>query len=112
MNVLLVFILEQRPYIFIGLSAALASSLVWLLIFGIFNHKQGMDTLIALMEHPLLMSVSNSFNSMQEKKISLSENSTPVKSKTSNWIYLFQREFATVDPELVDVCYSYLDFEV
>ncbi|KAH6826978.1 protein N-terminal asparagine amidohydrolase family protein [Perilla frutescens var. hirtella] len=67
------------------------------------DSSQGMDTLISLMEHPLLVSASNSLNSMQEKKISFSENSSPVTSKISKWVYLFQREFATVDPALVDL---------
>ncbi|XP_047940109.1 protein N-terminal asparagine amidohydrolase-like isoform X2 [Salvia hispanica] len=64
------------------------------------DSSQGMDTLVALMEHPLLVSASESFRSMQEKRISLSENSC---SKSSKWVYLFQSEFATVDPALVDL---------
>lgn len=63
-----------------------------------------MDTLFALMEHPVLVSISNSFKSTQEKKISVSENSSSERSKISKWVYIFQREFATVDPALVDVC--------
>ncbi|PIN25177.1 hypothetical protein CDL12_02075 [Handroanthus impetiginosus] len=65
--------------------------------------SQGVDTLIALMEHPLLVSASNSFKSMAEKKISISENSSLERSKISKWVYIFQREFATVNPALVDV---------
>ncbi|PIM97031.1 hypothetical protein CDL12_30506 [Handroanthus impetiginosus] len=55
------------------------------------------------MEHPLLVSASNSFKSMAEKKISISENSSLERSKISKWVYIFQREFATVNPALVDV---------
>ncbi|KAG6420229.1 hypothetical protein SASPL_116750 [Salvia splendens] len=75
-----------------------------LMLSGKLVRYEGMDTLVALMEHPLLVSASESFRSMQEKKISLSENSC---SKSSKWVYLFQSEFATVDPALVDVCRSY-----
>lgn len=66
-----------------------------------------MDSLNALMEHPLLVSISNSFKSIQEKKISVSENSSSERLKTSKWVYIFQGEFATVDPALVDVCFYY-----
>ncbi|KAL3622428.1 hypothetical protein CASFOL_033839 [Castilleja foliolosa] len=62
------------------------------------DSSQGMDTLIALMELPVLMSASNSFKSMPEKKLSVSEPS----SKNRKWVHIFQREFATVDPALVD----------
>ncbi|KAK6162913.1 hypothetical protein DH2020_002754 [Rehmannia glutinosa] len=65
------------------------------------DSSQGMDTLIALMEHPVLVSASNSFKSMAEKKLSVSEIS--VRSKISKWVYIFQREFAIVDPSLVDI---------
>ncbi|KAK6162865.1 hypothetical protein DH2020_002706 [Rehmannia glutinosa] len=65
------------------------------------DSSQGMDTLIALMEHPVLVSASNSFKSMAEKKLSVSEIS--VQSKISKWVYIFQREFAIVDPSLVDI---------
>lgn len=70
--------------------------------FSIFHHKQGVDTLKALMEHPDLVSASNSFKSMTEKKFSVSD---PVRSRISKCVYIFQREFATVDPALVDVCF-------
>lgn len=66
-----------------------------------------MDTLGALMEHPLLVSASKAFGSMQERKISFSDYSSPEKSNISKCVYLFQREFATVDPSLVDVGYAY-----
>ncbi|KAI3444946.1 hypothetical protein Pfo_001611 [Paulownia fortunei] len=71
--------------------------------FAADNSSQGMDTLIALMDHPVLVSASNSFKSMAEKKFSVSENSSSVRSKISKWVYIFQREFATVDPALVDL---------
>ncbi|KAK4414412.1 protein N-terminal asparagine amidohydrolase [Sesamum alatum] len=67
------------------------------------DSSQGMDTLIALMEHPVLVSSSNSFKSMAEKRVSVSGNSSSVGPETSKWVYIFQREFATVDPALVDL---------
>ncbi|KAL7158192.1 hypothetical protein ABFS83_02G125500 [Erythranthe nasuta] len=65
--------------------------------------SQGTDTLIALMEHPDLVSASNSLKSTIEKKFSVSEDSNSVKSKISKSVYIFQKEFATVDPALVDL---------
>ncbi|XP_051143848.1 protein N-terminal asparagine amidohydrolase isoform X2 [Andrographis paniculata] len=63
----------------------------------------GMDTLVALMEHPLLVSASNTFNTVVEKNISISGNSSSVTSSVGKLVYIFQREYATVDPTLVDV---------
>ncbi|KAL0429318.1 UNVERIFIED_CONTAM: protein N-terminal asparagine amidohydrolase [Sesamum radiatum] len=67
------------------------------------DSSEGMDTLIALMEHPVLVSASNSFKSMAEKRVSVSENSSSVGPEISKFVYIFQREFATVDPALVDL---------
>ncbi|KAL0425559.1 UNVERIFIED_CONTAM: protein N-terminal asparagine amidohydrolase [Sesamum radiatum] len=55
------------------------------------------------MEHPVLVSASNSFKSMAEKRVSVSENSSSVGPEISKCVYIFQREFATVDPALVDL---------
>ncbi|KAL6569776.1 hypothetical protein OROMI_014290 [Orobanche minor] len=72
---------------------------------------QGTETLIALMEHPLLVSASNLLKSMSEKKLSLSEVSGSGHSEVGKWVYVFQREFATVDPALVDVIsFAHMDF--
>lgn len=49
------------------------------------------------MEHPLLISSSQSFKSLQEKKVSADDLAA------SKYVYVFQREFATVNPALVDV---------
>jgi len=53
------------------------------------------DILSALLENPILVSASTSFKANPEKKFSFSER--------SKWVYLFQREYATVDPAFVDV---------
>lgn len=62
-----------------------------------------MDTLIALMKHPALVSASNTFKSIPERKISVDENRSSEVSRNCKWVYLFQREYATVDPALVDL---------
>ncbi|XP_050235121.1 protein N-terminal asparagine amidohydrolase isoform X2 [Mercurialis annua] len=58
--------------------------------------SQGTDT---LMEHPLLLAASLSFKAKQEHNFSQSNLQTSMRSR---WIYIFQREYATVDPQLVD----------
>ncbi|KAL5549694.1 hypothetical protein UlMin_004925 [Ulmus minor] len=60
------------------------------------------DKLVALMEHPMLVAASNSFKAIPERKFSVPEDSDPGRMPTSKWVYLFQREYATVDPNLVD----------
>ncbi|KAL3832898.1 hypothetical protein ACJIZ3_007634 [Penstemon smallii] len=67
------------------------------------DSSQGMDTLIALMEHPDLASAANSFKSIPERKISVSQTSSLQGLRNSKLIYVFQREFATVDPSLVEL---------
>ena len=66
-----------------------------------YANGQGKDILLALLENPILVSASNSFKANPERKFSVSEESTLERSK---WVYIFQREYATVDPGLVDVC--------
>lgn len=64
---------------------------------------QGTDVLDSLMEHPILVSASESLNAIPKRKFSVSEESNAERS-TSKCVYVFQREYATVDPALVDVC--------
>ncbi|XP_068329531.1 protein N-terminal asparagine amidohydrolase isoform X2 [Pyrus communis] len=63
---------------------------------------QGWDTLVALLEHPALVEASNSFKAISERRFSVREESVLDTSPRSKWVYLFQREYATVDPALVD----------
>ncbi|KAK2367832.1 protein N-terminal asparagine amidohydrolase family protein [Trifolium repens] len=63
------------------------------------SHSQEVDILLALLENPILVSASSSLKANTERKFSASEESTPERSK---WVYLFQREYATVDPAFVD----------
>ncbi|XP_065872149.1 protein N-terminal asparagine amidohydrolase isoform X1 [Euphorbia lathyris] len=66
------------------------------------SHSQGSDTLTTLMEHPFLASTSHSLKAMQERKISITEDCGSQRPIQSRWVYIFQREYATVDPALVD----------
>ncbi|XP_054814680.1 protein N-terminal asparagine amidohydrolase isoform X2 [Prosopis cineraria] len=61
--------------------------------------SQGIDTLLSLLENPFLVSASNSFKAIPERKFSVSEESCPDRSK---WVYVFQSEYATVDPAFVN----------
>lgn len=63
---------------------------------------QGGCDLVALMEHPALVSASLSFKAIPEKKFSASDASSDELTKSKH-VYLFQREYATVDPMLVDL---------
>lgn len=68
--------------------------------------EQGSDMLVALMRHPTLKSASCSLKDIPERKFTGSEESGSGRSRRSKCVYIFQREYATVDPALVDVCYS------
>ncbi|KAK9284046.1 hypothetical protein L1049_012306 [Liquidambar formosana] len=64
---------------------------------------QGSNTLLALMEHPILVAASDSFKAIPERKFSVCEESCSERSTLSKCVYVFQREYATVDPALVDL---------
>ncbi|KAB1224911.1 Protein N-terminal asparagine amidohydrolase [Morella rubra] len=57
---------------------------------------QGNNAVFALMEDPILVSVSNTFKAIPEKKFSTNEESSLERS--NKWVYVFQREYATVNP--------------
>ncbi|XP_034704638.1 protein N-terminal asparagine amidohydrolase-like isoform X2 [Vitis riparia] len=65
--------------------------------------SQAGDLLMALLEHPVLVSSSHSFKAIPERKFSVSEQAGSEGSTQSKCVYVFQREYATVDPELVDL---------
>ncbi|XP_052490081.1 protein N-terminal asparagine amidohydrolase isoform X1 [Gossypium raimondii] len=66
------------------------------------SKSQPSDLLVALMEHQVLVSATHSFKSIQERKVSASMDSKLItSSNSSRYVYLFQREYATVDPSLV-----------
>ncbi|KAG2671507.1 hypothetical protein I3843_13G000900 [Carya illinoinensis] len=64
--------------------------------------SQGSDTLSALMEHPILASVSNSLKAIPVRNFSVKDESAQERATKTKWVYVFQREYATVDPALVD----------
>lgn len=66
-------------------------------------HEQGIEILVTLMKNPILESAARSFSSIEETKVSCSETSAPNK-----YVYLFQGEYATVDPSLVHVCFPFI----
>ncbi|KAL8262520.1 hypothetical protein R6Q59_023869 [Mikania micrantha] len=62
------------------------------------DSSSGHEMVISLLEHPDLVSASRSFCVIPERKLSISEE--PVQAKS---VYVFQREYATVDPALVEI---------
>ncbi|KAL6129861.1 hypothetical protein ACLB2K_068243 [Fragaria x ananassa] len=71
------------------------------------EQQQGWDTLQALLDHPSLESASNALKAIPEKKFSVSQDSVP----ESRWVYLFQREYATVDPAFVNTDFPFTDIK-
>ncbi|KAL9371762.1 hypothetical protein Peur_036902 [Populus x canadensis] len=63
------------------------------------DSSQERGALVTLLEHPKLVAASNSFEAMQEVKLSASKE----YALQGRWVYVFQREFATVDPALIDM---------
>ncbi|KAK8936524.1 hypothetical protein KSP39_PZI011848 [Platanthera zijinensis] len=59
--------------------------------------SKGSEILSSLLDHPALTASSNRLKATPEKKVSFSEESPPAK-----YLYVFQREYATVDPSLVE----------
>lgn len=64
------------------------------------SSSQDIKTLISLMEHPSLKSASSSLNSMSQRRLSASYDSGSQRCKL---VYIFQKEYATVDPSLVQL---------
>ncbi|KAF6139160.1 hypothetical protein GIB67_023213 [Kingdonia uniflora] len=67
------------------------------------SSSEGREILTALLEHPILVSASESFKTIPEKKISLAGEFGLEKDSQTKHIYVFQREYATVDPAFVEV---------
>lgn len=65
-------------------------------------NSKGSSDLVALLEHPVLVSASLSFKAITENKFTISDTSSDEVDQKRH-VYLFQREYATVDPTLVDV---------
>ncbi|THF99266.1 hypothetical protein TEA_017103 [Camellia sinensis var. sinensis] len=83
-----------------------SSSQVLLPMYSLYEnlfYEQESDMLFALMEHPILVSASSSLKAIPEWKFTISEESGSERSRQSKCVYIFQGEYATVDPALVDV---------
>ncbi|CAI0428202.1 unnamed protein product [Linum tenue] len=63
------------------------------------SSRQGKEVMFGLMEHPAVVAASDAFKSFPERKFSVLEDPG---LQDRRWVYLFQREYATVDPSLVE----------
>ncbi|XP_068652903.1 protein N-terminal asparagine amidohydrolase isoform X2 [Aristolochia californica] len=59
------------------------------------------ENVVSLLENPVLVTSSNSFKATPVKKVSHSQQADLKKTAYVKHVYVFQREFATVDPKLV-----------
>ncbi|XP_022152682.1 protein N-terminal asparagine amidohydrolase isoform X2 [Momordica charantia] len=66
------------------------------------SSNKGADVLNALMECPFLVSATNSFKGISEMRFTVSAESGVERSTMSKWVYVFQKEYATVNPAIVD----------
>lgn len=57
------------------------------------------------MECPYLVDATNLFKGTPEIRVTVSEESGVERPTMSKWVYVFQKEYATVDPALVDVIF-------
>lgn len=55
----------------------------------------------------MIMSASDSFKNLEELNVSFGERDSESSTK-DRYVYIFQREFAVVNPALVDVCWCCL----
>lgn len=63
--------------------------------------EQGSSLLLDVMTHPVIISASDSFKNLEEQRV------TESCSTKDRYVYIFQREYAVVNPALVDVCMLY-----
>jgi hypothetical protein len=69
--------------------------------------EQGSSLLVDVMSHPVITLASDSFKNLEEKNVSFDESDSESSTK-DRYVYIFQREFAVVNPALVDVSCCYL----
>lgn len=60
------------------------------------------------MEHPVLLSAATAFKAIPEKLFSALEQPGSKGLSPRKHVYVFQKEYATVDPALVDVCMFFI----
>ncbi|RWR73822.1 protein N-terminal asparagine amidohydrolase isoform X4 [Cinnamomum micranthum f. kanehirae] len=65
--------------------------------------SDGNKNLVALLEHPSLVAAVELFKAIPEEKYSGREQSNLENSLVAKHVYLFQREYATVNPALVEL---------
>ncbi|XP_010506366.1 PREDICTED: protein N-terminal asparagine amidohydrolase [Camelina sativa] len=65
------------------------------------SSSQGSSLLLDVMSHPAIISASESFNNLEERNVSFGERDSESSTK-DRYVYVFQSEFATVNPALVD----------
>lgn len=64
--------------------------------------SQENENLTALLEHPSLVAAANLFKAVPAIKYSIPEECMPEKSSIARHVYVFQREYAIVDPAMVE----------
>ncbi|VVB03348.1 unnamed protein product [Arabis nemorensis] len=65
------------------------------------SSSQGSRLLLDVMNHPVIMLASDSFKNLEERNVTFGENDSESSTK-DRYVYIFQREYAVVNPELVD----------
>ncbi|KAF2602384.1 hypothetical protein F2Q70_00024593 [Brassica cretica] len=60
------------------------------------SSSQGSSLLLDVMTHPVIISASESFKNLEEQRV------TESCSRKDRYVYIFQREYAVVNPALVD----------
>ncbi|CAN6994884.1 hypothetical protein IGI04_017634 [Brassica rapa subsp. trilocularis] len=60
------------------------------------SSSQGSSLLLDVMTHPVIISASDSFKNLEEQRV------TESCSRKDRYVYIFQREYAVVNPTLVD----------
>ncbi|XP_010518039.1 PREDICTED: protein N-terminal asparagine amidohydrolase [Camelina sativa] len=65
------------------------------------SSSQGSSLLLDVMSHPVIMSASGSFKNLEERNVSFGERDSESSTK-DRYVYVFQSEFAVVNPALVN----------
>ncbi|RAL39344.1 hypothetical protein DM860_002877 [Cuscuta australis] len=71
--------------------------------YGEFSQPEVREILLSLIHHPRLESIASSYNSLWMGIMSLSRDSSFLVTREIRCVYVGQKEYATVDPSLVDV---------
>ncbi|CAH9096845.1 unnamed protein product [Cuscuta europaea] len=67
------------------------------------SSPEGIDILNFLVRHPALRAASSSYKALPERTFSLCDKSDFLVTRETKWVYINQKEYATVDPYMVDV---------